>query len=158
MRIISEEAEAKNISDNALIDSILQKWVIFDRHLEDYPLFVVSQSIITSLLDKISIEDISEIGYSHGSTTPRSVFIMQGFFEPTVDSVIWFLENNHAKYSKWFTMNHHIVDGKNMIHLRHNAGAKWSRFLSTYMKGLFMSVLDQEIEVEETSFYVNIRV
>lgn len=155
--IIGEEAESKNLSDNALIENILTKYVVFDRHFEDYPLLVIFQSILTSFLEKISLEDISEIGYRHGLTTPKNIFLMEGLSEPSLESVLWFLENDQSKYSKWFNFHYHEVKNGHIIHLTHTAGAKWSCFLSAYMKGMFKEMLGLEISVDESPSFITIR-
>lgn len=158
LRYIHEDAQMKNISDNSLIQSILLRYVISDRYIEDYPIIVVVQDMITSFLENIPSEEVREIGQRIGLNTPRSIFLMKGIVDPTLESVLWYIENNHDKYARWFKFNHHRIGKLNLLHMRHNLGEKWSYFLSGYMKGFFKSILDVEVEVDETESYITVTV
>jgi hypothetical protein len=157
LRIINKDASKKNISDNALISQILQRYVISDRYLENFPIVVVIQDMINLFLEKTSHDEVKQIGYQIGSKTPRSIFLMKGIDEVNLETVVWYFENNHENYARWFSLNHHISDDGDILHMRHSLGRKWSSFLSGYMRGFFQSLLGIKVDIEESDSYVTVR-
>jgi hypothetical protein len=155
---INEDASKKNLSDNALINLILLKYVISDRYLENFPIIVVVQEMLNLFLEKITYDEVKQIGNQIGSKTPKSIFLMKGIADASLETVIWYFRNNHEKYARWFSLNHHISKKANILHMRHRLGRKWSAFLSGYMKGFFQSLLDIEVDIEESDSYVTITV
>jgi hypothetical protein len=155
IEILEDEAERKNMSTNALIERVLLKYAKYYRHLENYPVLILSQSEFQSLMREIPDERIEELGWELGRNI-RGYFLMRGI-NPDLDSVISILEENYADGAGWFDLHYHNRDGRRLLHFSHRNGLKWSKFLASYIKSIFKELMDTEIEIEYTESYVTTR-
>ena len=53
------------------------------------------------------------------------------------ESVTYLIKEFYGHYGNWFNYNHHIKNNKEIFHLRHNLGEKWSVYVSEVISTLF---------------------
>jgi hypothetical protein len=88
-----------------------------------------------------------EIAKISGSTGAKDALRTMGVI-PTYDNLMQFIKNNIAEGSKLFDYNHHHRDKKDIIHLRHELGLKWSMFIATQTATMFESILNKQVKIE----------
>jgi hypothetical protein len=142
-------ARERNTSVNALAESVLQKFVDFDRHTEELDYAVVPKSFLAKLVTYLSKEQATSLG-EWSAKGPSSDAVH--FYEKNVSlaAVLNTFEGIGSRYSRLFAF-HHEVDGReHTITLNHGMGMKWSIFYDANLKKLFTEMLGVKIRTELT--------
>ena len=63
-----------------------------------------------------------------------------------------------SEFAGWFECDHHIRRDKEIFHLRHELGTKWSIYLAEAASEMFKSVLNEEVTTEISDSSVTITV
>lgn len=63
-----------------------------------------------------------------------------------------------SEFAGWFQCDHHIRRDKEIFHLRHDLGTKWSIYLAEAASEMFKSVLNEEVTTEISDSSVTITV
>ncbi len=63
-------------------------------------------------------------------------------------TVIDFVTTVLDKYSNWYNSEYHIMEGKEILHLRHDLGKNWSIFLAEVISTLFEQVLNNKVKID----------
>jgi hypothetical protein len=82
-----------------------------------------------------------------GSTGAKDILRTMGII-PTYHEVTQFIENNLGKFGNWFDYSQHTRGRKEVIHLRHELGKKWSLFIANQVATMFKSILDITAKTE----------
>jgi hypothetical protein len=77
---------------------------------------------------------------------------------PSYAFVICLVKKLLSEFAGWFECDHHIMDDKEVLHLRHDLGRKWSDYLSGITSGTFNALLNKEIEIESSDSSVTITI
>lgn len=146
-RVLEEEADRRDISVSALLNQIVQRFVLAGRYYSDGLAVVLPSKTFASLIERVQEDDATELGHNTGLTIPEDRFLMRGI-TPDYESVIWFIEEILDKCNGLFSCVHHESRERAFIHLRHDLGENWSRFLGTYMHSTFKSLLGIDVRTE----------
>jgi hypothetical protein len=77
---------------------------------------------------------------------------------PSYSFVILLVEKILSEFAGCFECDHHIKRDKEILHLRHDLGIKWSIYLSGVATGTFNSILNKEVEIEYSDSSVTITI
>ena len=144
---MNREAKRQGINLNALANRVLTKYIVFDRIVEHEHSVVLDRRIFTPIIDKISRDDLEDMGMRLG---PRLVKQTFEFFdiEPTVESLVSRYFEPMGTYSGRYQSNL-VGSGPDLkLIMEHDYGSKWSAFLAEYVKGIVKSVLGTEPRIE----------
>ena len=82
-----------------------------------------------------------------GSIETNDVFQTIGV-TPNYEIVLNFIEKNLGQSANWFDFNHYTRGNKDIIHLRHELGYKWSVFVANEVATIFQTILKKETKIE----------
>ena len=153
--VLSEEAEKQGLSVSALLNQIIQRYVLFTRFTERTPAITLPYSVFDFLIERVRDEDLVEVGEKTGAVVPEETLLQRGKIR-NFDSVVWLLENVYDKYNNWFNCSRSVVNGEERIHLAHPLSEQWSRYLGGYVNSAFNSILDVNPKMEVRSNSVTV--
>ena len=132
--MLQKDAKAKRISLNALIGSIMTKYVEMDRYNERYDTITLKQESFSSILQVVEDEKLTHVAKEIGSLIPKQ-FLLFWFKRSDLETYLRYLSlvcgyNGFAKYEIG------IDDSRRnyTITLIHNMGEKWSNFLKNWLE------------------------
>jgi hypothetical protein len=147
LEILAEEAERQGISVNALTNKILNKYCQNWRWSERLGKLLLSRSLVFNMINCLSKEKIVELAKLSGSTGTKDALRTMGI-SPTYDNLKLFIKNKTSEGENLFDFNHHHRDKKDVLHLRHELGLKWSIFIATQTATMFESILNKKVKSE----------
>jgi hypothetical protein len=137
--LLQSDANAKNLSVNALISSILRKYAEWDRLAEDFGFIGIHHETLTRILLAIEDDEIAQIGTELGEKLGREAPLFW-FKECSVEAFVTVL-SLHAKYTGAVRCEVQWEGGKCTVLYQHNSGMKWSlltkHFTSSALKTMF---------------------
>jgi hypothetical protein len=157
LRILNEEAKNEKISPNALLNRVLQDYCSFDRHLKRFPVSILGQESLSNIIGDCTKENLRLYGKQAGSTIAKDIFGMLGI-NFSKENIIFCIKDILGNYSNWFIYNHHINNGKDVFHLRHNMGENWSLFVSEAVSTLLEHCSGQKVRKEFTKSTVTLEI
>ena len=92
-------------------------------------------------------EKIVKIAKTSGTTGAKDCMRTMGI-TPTYDNLMGFIKNKIAEGGNLCDYNHHQRNKKDVIHLRHELGPKWSLFIATLTATMFESMLNKQVKSE----------
>ncbi|MDQ3909340.1 MAG: hypothetical protein M3232_02915 [Thermoproteota archaeon] len=153
LTVLDEDAERMGISVNALVGIILRRYAEFTRYLPKIDMVVVNRELLTSLIDRLSEEQVYKMGARLGQTMLADT-IMFWKKETTEKAVMEYIEKMVCRYGRLGTYDERRLPGGQMaIVLRHRLGKNGSRFLEGYLhEGLKHTLgVDAVFEITESS-------
>ena len=144
--VLEEEANREGISVNALMNKILQEYSIFRRHAKNFGTITLSYKSFATILEGCSGEWIKSVSEDFGSTVIKDLMLMMGL--PLDQDNLIFVITNFGEIGGLFKIIYNRENGKEMLHLNHNLGRKWSVYLAGAISGMFKSVLNKEVKTE----------
>ncbi|UCC58418.1 MAG: hypothetical protein JSW14_00355 [Candidatus Bathyarchaeum sp.] len=157
MEALHEEAEREGISVNALMNKILQQYSRNYRHAGRYGVVILTRPTFASIIRSCSNEALTETAKASGSTRTKDALRTLGI-PSTHDSLVAFIRDNLGEYAGWFKFNHHITENKEMLHLRHVFGNKWSIFIAEAISTMFEFILNKKVTTEISNFTATITI
>ncbi len=139
--IIKYEAEKNGVSVNTLMEQIVRKYVLSYRFYENMSAISISQPTMLGLLELMDLEELLDAAKELGKERPIELMVKRGL-SITYDTAIWYI-SNLGENSGWFRSTLHVLQDKDMIHLSHPFGKKWSHFLKAY----YVSFFSEHVEV-----------
>jgi hypothetical protein len=133
--IIKYEAEKNGVSVNTLMEQLVRKYVLSYRFFENMSAISISQPTMLGLLQLMEEEELIEAAKELGAERPIELMVKRGL-SITYDTAIWYI-SNLGENSGWFRSTLHVLQDKDMIHLSHPFGKKWSHFLKAYYISFF---------------------
>jgi putative component of toxin-antitoxin plasmid stabilization module len=158
LNILEEEAEKQKTTPNALLNHILSDYCLFYRYLKHIPTITMTQELFAKIIRDCPEENVREYAKQSGSAMAKDIFGVIGL-DFNRENLAFYLEEIQDRYANAFTYNHHINDcGKDVFHLRHNLGEKWSIFLSEEISTLIECCCGEQVKKELTKNTVTIEV
>ncbi|HTY75914.1 MAG TPA: hypothetical protein VMD05_10160 [Candidatus Nanoarchaeia archaeon] len=156
LNILEEEAEKQKTSSNALLNRILLDYCLFYRYLKHIPTITLPQDLFANIIRDCPEENVKLYGKNSGSEIAKDVFGTIGL-DFNRENLTFYLEEIMGHYANSFVYNHHInSNGKDVFHLRHNLGEKWSIFLSEEISTLIERCSGEQVKKELTKNTVTI--
>ena len=112
-----------------------------------YGAITLTRKGFASLLECCPDDAVKEKGRTAGSTITKDLLLTMGV-PPTYDFTVFLVKKLLSDFAGWFECDHHIKRDKEVLHLRHDLGIKWSIYLSGVASGTFNSLLDKEVTME----------
>ena len=156
--ILKQEAEKQGTSVNVLVNSILQKFALFDRWAHDYNSISLTQQTFQTLLSSITEDNLALAGEKSGSTDIQNLIDLIGL--PSNYDAFAYLVSTHfggAGRAMWFTCCRHVHENSDIFHLQHNLGRGWSVFLNRYFLS-HLKNLKIRGEIRVYDYAVNLKV
>ena len=157
MEVLQKEAEREGISVNALMNKVLQQYSSHYRHAGRYGVLTLPRPTFASIIGCCSEEALTATAKASGSTRTKDALRTLGI-PSTHDSLVAFIKNNLGEYAGWFKFNHHIMEDKEMLHLRHVFGNKWSIFIAEAISTMFEFILNKKVTTEISNFTATITI
>jgi hypothetical protein len=157
MEVLQEEAKREGISINSLVNKVLQQYSRHSRYFERYGVVMLSRPTFSSMIRCCSEDALIEIAKVVGSTNVKDALRTLGI-PSKHDSLVAFIKDNLGESAGWFKFNHHIMKNKEMLHLRHVFGNKWSIFIAEAISTMFETILNKKVTTEISNFSATITI
>lgn len=154
IKVLNEEAEKQGISVNSLMNRLLQQYAYL-RYMLRYGAITLTRKGFLGILESCPEESIRENARKAGSTIARDLLLTMG-----VQANYNFLVSLHkqllSEFAGWFECDHHVRQDKEIFHLRHELGNKWSIYLAEAASEMFKFILNKEVAIEFSDSSVTI--
>ena len=151
------EAENRGVSPNALLSMILTRFSEWDRYAEKFGYISITRDALRGILECLDDDKLCCLAEDLGSQEPRDA-LMFWFKEITVESFLSFL-SNISKYCQVGQLEIETKSTNCVFALRHDVGAKWSKYLKCYLSRVLDGLPSVHAEYQETpkSLVVNMK-
>ncbi len=143
--VIQSEAERLGMSPNALINKTLQRYKDVRRFNDPQYFLLMSLKTFKAILDKLSIEEIEDIGYEYGHRSLQENLLKRGM-EINHENIRWSIKQQLGEYSGWFRCDVYEKKDAETMHLTHNLGRKWSHFIVNYVTSILQGGLGLNVQ------------
>ena len=147
LEILREEAQRQGLSVNSLINKILESYCQHYRWVEHFSSINITRPTLKKIVSCCSDDNLKEIAKTSGSIGTKDALRTMGM-SPTYDNVMLFIGSNMGKYSNWFQFNGYTRNRKDVIHLHHEMGKKWSLFTATQVSTVIESIIHKTATTE----------
>lgn len=147
LEILREESSRQGISVNALMNKILKNYCNNWRWAERFGIIILDRPTFAAIVGCCPDERLKEIAKVSGSTGTKDALRTIGL-PSTYEEVTLFIKNNLGKFANWFDYNQFSRGRKEILHLRHELGRKWSIFIAKQVSTMFESILDKTAKTE----------
>jgi hypothetical protein len=129
--VLQKDAQAKRVSVNALLTTILTKYAEWDRYAERFGYMTISKDLFTSVLGAADETRLAQAALELGNRLPKEV-ILFFFKELNVDTFLAYMTLT-CKYGH-IGENEVETHGRNYtVTIHHDLGEKWSNYLSSFI-------------------------
>jgi len=149
-RQLRGDANKKDLTVSALISSVLDKYLKWDRYIGKDGLITVSRRTLTIILGYLKEEQVIELAKRLGSVTTKDMMIQHS----TKSGVDGFLDviDLLSKYEKLFEYDTVVENGTYRVILRHELGRRWSLFLVHFLEeALTNGAINSRTRMEDNS-------
>jgi hypothetical protein len=157
LEILREEAERQEISVNALVNKILQQYCDHYRWAERFGTIVLARTTTARIIACCPEDKLEEIAKISGSAGTKDALRTIGM-PPTYDNLMFFTKNSLGKFGNWFEFNRYTRNRKDIIHLRHELGKKWSIFIANQASTMIECILNKKTTTEIFDNYATIEI
>jgi hypothetical protein len=138
--ILNEDAQKQSISTSALLNQIVERYIIYERFMENFDGVTLESSTLLMMIENLSEKQMEEIGSSVGSRSIRNSLFVRGL-KQDYEAVKFLLEFIYDKYSGWFNSNFYDDKDDEVIYHRFRMGSKWGHFLKGFISKAFEEAL-----------------
>jgi len=146
LNVLNEEAEKQGVSVNSILNRLLEKYS-FLRYMLRYGAITLTRKGFASLLECCPEDKLRENGRNTGSKITKDLLLTMGA-PPTYDFTVFWIKKLLSDFAGWFECDHHIKRDKEILHLRHDLGIKWSIYLEAAASETFNSILGKKVTTE----------
>jgi hypothetical protein len=157
LEVLREEAERQGISINALHNRILKDYSLHWRWVERLKPVIITRPTIAGIIGCCPEDRVEEAAKISGSIGAKDALRTLGI-DPTYERLTEFIKENLGKYGNWFDYNHHVRGKKDIIHLRHELGKRWSIFIANQVAAMFKTILDITVKTEIFDNYATLEI
>lgn len=154
LNVLNEEAKKQGVSVNSLLNRLLQQYA-YIRFMLRYGAITLTRKGFASLLECCPDDEAREKGRIAGTKITKDLMLTMGV-PPTYEFTVFLVEKLLSDFAGWFECDHHIKRDKEILHLRHDLGIKWSIYISGVASGTFNSLLEKEAKIEFSDSSVTI--
>jgi len=155
--VLRREAEKQGLSVNVLVNLILRRYAFFDRWTRNYKVISLTQGSFQEVLEGSLLENLAKAGEKRGAPSIQSIIDIMGL--PSNYNSFTFLITNFfgGGYALWFSCHRHFRENRDIFHLQHTLGRKWSVFLQNYFLS-YLKTLKIDCETRVYDYAVNFTV
>ena len=152
---LESEAEARGISVNAVVTSLIAKYENWDRFAERFRFVALTDELIKGLLSHLTDEEIGQIGSTIGARTTEEG-MMFWYKEASAESLVTYLRNR-CRFANFGNLEYERRGSGHLIALQHGMGRKWSLFIQCSIESVLKNRLGiaPQIEVSDTMVIVH---
>ncbi len=145
--ILNEEAERQGMSANALIDKILRRYALFDRYTDRLDILNLPNRTLRGIIQFMPDERLTEEGEKNGSLDAVDFFNSLGY-PRDYETFIYLITEHFGShtFARWFQCFHHQLESRDLFHLQHNLGRKWSIFVESYLRTILKKITNTNVE------------
>ena len=143
--VLQNEAKRQGTNTNALINKILLQYKDVMRFNDPQYFLMLSLETFYAFLDKLSVEEIQDIGYEYGYRKLHENLLKRGL-EINHENIRWYIKQELGEYSGWFRCEIYEKKDVETMHLTHNMGKKWSHFLANYITSIIQGELKFQVQ------------
>jgi hypothetical protein len=156
LNVLNEEAEKQGVSVNSVLNRLLQQYAYL-RFMLRYGAITITRKGFVGILGCCPDDELRENGINAGSTIVKDLMLTMGV-TPNYGFVLSLVKTLLSDFAGWFECDHHIKRDKEILHLRHDLGMKWSIYVSGVATGTFNSILNKEVGIEFSDSSVTITI
>jgi len=150
---LQREMEYKRLGYNALVTSILTKYLEWDRFAERFGFIQFSVEIFQQFLGWADDEKIKEVAIKFGRTVKEAVlfYYKRVTLETLLDFMLMGLKYCYLGRVQYDTR---VENGVEYLTIRHQFGENWSKIVAFQAREAFKFALDVEVDFEISSNHV----
>ena len=137
--ILQRDSKEKRSTANALISSILTKYVEWDRYVESFGFISIPRNGFKLIIDALDDESIKRIAEEIGSTQPKEL-MMFFFKKSTLDTFL----SAFSLFSKYAGYGSYEIESNGRdytVVLHQDLGRKWSIYIAHLVSQALKSAL-----------------
>ena len=147
LNTLDDEAERQQTTPNALLNSILRDYCLFQRFFKRADGIILSQKTLSRYTEACPKEKLEEIAKKAGSTVALDLFRTMGL-RFNYEDAMFFVTKILAEYANWYQCEHYTVGNKEILHLRHSLGENWSFYISEVVSTMLESCCKRKVKTE----------
>ncbi len=145
--LLNKQAQWQGISVSNLLDQIVRRYVTTELFQIHSPVTSMENKTFGKLLEKISEDEIKDLGREAGRSLPEEEILKRGLVN-SFPSYVWLMKEVFGRYGGWFSVDQYATQDENVLHLKHFLDMKWSIYLSNFFSSMFDTNLNIEIKAE----------
>jgi len=157
--VLQEEAARQGVSVNVLLNKLLRKYSLYSRWTDRNNAVSFPQRTLREILKTVQVESLAEAGTKSGALDAINIVNSMGLtlnYESFVYLITEHLGGPH--FARWFQCFHHTQGNKDIFHLQHDLGPKWSVFLEKYILAFLKSITDTEATTRVYDYAITLNV
>ena len=146
---LNREAEAKHMTFNNLVNSILQRYSEFDAFAERFGFVTITRNTFQALVSAVSESEMDTIARDISSLALKE-FTYFKYVNPGIKAFVNFLEMQ-CNYGGIGMFEEKVQGLDHKIIIRHNLGTKMSRLLGSIVSQTLKRMAEIEVNVVDSS-------
>ena len=157
--VIQEEATKQGVSVNVLLNKILRKFSLYTRWSDRNKDVTMSQRPLREILTYIETESVAKAAAKSGALDCVNLVNAMGL-PMNYDSFVYLITEHFGgpNFARWFQCFHHQQGNKDIFHLQHDFGQKWSIYLENYLLAFLKAMTDAEATTRTYEYAVTLKV
>lgn len=153
---LEDEAKRLGTNLNALGNNVLARHATFDQLTEHVEAVTLARAIFTSMLEKISEEDMADAGRELGSRIAKQTLAFYNI-QPSLENLTDSFFRPLGSFSRWYSFNTSGSGQSLKMVFEHAYGPKWTAFLKEYLSGVIKSTTGVEPRIKTEDNLLTIR-
>ena len=139
--VLQEEATRQGVSVNVLVNKILRKYALYSRWNDRSNDASLPKRTLREILNTCQIEELAEAGTKSGALDAMNLANAMGL-KMNYDSFIYLVTEHLGgpHFARWFQCFYHTQGTKDIFHMQHDFGHKWSVFLEKFLLSFLRSM------------------
>jgi hypothetical protein len=129
--LLRHDAEAKGLSVNALVSSILTKYAEWDRYTEKFGFVTITRNGHRALVEGLNDEALERVSHEPGSQNPQEMALFW-FKKLGLDAFLAYL-SLAGRYGKWIEAEVQRHETNVVVLLKHELGPRYSKYVGDFM-------------------------
>ena len=155
--LMEQEARRKGLSFNALISTLIAKYVEWDRYADRFGFIMMTHEGHKNMLDSMDDERLVEHATRMGTRIPMEMTLFW-FKKLNLQTFFSFIAL-HSKYTRAY---HYEIESEGRTHIitfHHDLGPKYTTFLRHYFDQAIRNIVGvaPKVEVRQTSLIMSFR-
>jgi len=135
---LKDEAEARVLPVNAVINRILENYVIFYMRKNMLPTITTSKILASKIVQKLSQEEMEEIALQGPKTILKLFTLLDLDFN--LQNIIEHYFSIVEKYCGWYSFNYTKKGNHLRLIFNSDLGPRWNKFLVLYISAILKSL------------------
>jgi hypothetical protein len=137
---LESESSSKKISQNVLVNQILEKYIRWDGFIEKIGMVHVPKEILQKLGDEMDAKEINTIVDTLKSVIKNDVMYIKGRYEqkPCLETLEYYVR------ATGMNSDHRVEGPLHHFIIQHDLGMKWSLFVQQMLSEIFHEFLPEK--------------